>query len=157
MGPPGLQIPLEDQFINERDGDEHLRIRRVTHRALMVAGALQVGPFVRGLSERLITTAVEKRESDLMLDLCREIPPRVVTHLMNLSDENHVKFVKWVNEVQYGDFFTTRIWREQSSGLEAAYPEFAAYLDHEIEKRRDSSAPPSDFIAGLLFAADSSN
>ena len=86
----------------------HIFASVALHTALTVAGALQVGPFVQELSEKLITKAIVKRESDLMIDLCREIPPRVVTHLMRLSEENHVKFVKWVNEVQYGDFFTTR-------------------------------------------------
>jgi cytochrome P450 len=154
VGPPGLQIPLEDQFINERDGEAHLRIRRITQRALAIAGALQVGPFVRLLSERLIEAAKANGQADLMVGLCREIPPRVVTHLMHLSEESHAKLVRWVSEVQFGDFFTTTTWRAHPDSLQAAYPEFAAYLDEEIDARRRSTEPPTDFISGLMAASE---
>jgi cytochrome P450 len=146
---PGVEVPDEEQFINEIAEPRHGHVRRIINSAIAQHRIGRVEPVARDLCERLLDDLLPDGRADLVARYSTPIPTTVIAHLLGAPVEDHHKWAEWSDEVVQGTY-PTKYRNERGVGLEGAHPEFTAYVDAQIRMRRDAAEPPDDFITRLL-------
>jgi cytochrome P450 len=146
---PGVVVPDEEQFINEIAEPRHGHVRRIINSAIAQHRIGRVEPVVRDLCDRLLDDLLAAGRVDLVAGYSTPIPTTVIAHLLGAPVEDHHKWAEWSDEVVQGTY-PTKYRTERGVGLEGAHPEFTAYVDEQIRRRREATDPPDDFITRLL-------
>ena len=77
------------------------------------------------------------------------VPTAVIAHLVGVPEEDYPLWARWSDEVVQGTY-PTKYRNERGEGLAGAHPEFTAYVDRVIARRRADPDPPQDFLTRLL-------
>jgi cytochrome P450 len=147
---PGVVVPDEEKFINEKDGEEHLRLRKLLQTALTPAKVNATKPFIEELAGELARDAVTKGTVDLVTDFAEPIPGKVFNYLVGIPLDEQKQFTMWVDEVTNGPYPATNRGHNGKEGLKEGYPEFSAYVDNLVHERRESDDPPDDLITRMV-------
>jgi cytochrome P450 family 142 subfamily A polypeptide 1 len=145
---PGVVVPDEEMLISEIPEPRHGKVRKVVNSAIAAHRLGAIADFVRGLGRELLDKLAARGGGDLVTGLVRPIPPAAIGALLGTPSEDHEKLAHWSDEVVEGTY-STRNRNQRGEGLAGAHPEFAAYVDAQIEKHRAPDAPVG-FITRLL-------
>ena len=115
---PGVEVPDEEQFINEIAEPRHGHVRRIINSAIAQHRIGRVEPVARELCQQLLDELLAaEREVDLVAGYSTPIPTTVIAHLLGAPVEDHHKWAEWSDEVVQGTY-PTKYRTERGVGLE---------------------------------------
>jgi cytochrome P450 len=148
---PGVEVPPEEQFVNEIPEPRHGHVRKIINSAIASHRLTGVEPFAETLCRDLLTQLREHRGDSGTVDLVTEyvmpVPNSIIAHLLGAEPKDYAKWAAWSEEVVEGTY--PSLYRnERGEGFAGAHPEFAAYIDAIIADRREH--PREDFVTRLI-------
>ncbi len=146
---PGVVVPDEEQFVNEIPEPRHGRMRRVINSAVAPHRIGDVEEFVRDFCGRLLAPLLAAGRAELVHEFVVPVPTAVIAHLVGVPEEDYPLWARWSDDVVQGTY-PTKYRNERGEGLAGAHPEFTAYVDAVIARRRADTDPPQDFLTRLL-------
>ncbi|HEY7135247.1 MAG TPA: cytochrome P450 [Acidimicrobiia bacterium] len=141
-------LPEDEIVISAVPEPRHGRIRRVINTVVAAHRTAQAAPFVRDTARRLVGDALAEQAAagcvDLVATVVDPLPSAVIAHMLGVPVEDQERFRHWSDE----------LLAAQDSGepatLSQSHPEFAAYIQREIDRRRAVPDPPDDVITRFL-------
>jgi cytochrome P450 len=152
MKAPGVVVPVEDRILGELDPPEHTLVRRVMVTALTPKVVHDAEPFMHAAAEMLLDALPAAGAADLVAGYTVPLPNRVTVHLLGFPPEDADRVAGLAKELMESDF-PLRNRTERGVGFTNAFPEFAGYIDEQVDAReRDLQAgePPRDVVGRLL-------
>jgi cytochrome P450 len=146
---PGVVVPPEEMLISEIPEPRHGRIRKIVNSAVAAHRLSRVEPVLRRLAGELLERALDHGGGELVSELITPIPSSVIAHLLGVPPSDWKLWAHWSDEVVQGDY-PAKNRTARGEGLAGGHPEFVAYIDAEIARRRATSDPPDDFMTRLL-------
>jgi len=143
-----VEMPDEERMLGEMDPPRHPRLRRVMRQSFDKRAVEAERVFARGEATRLLSTWSPGSAIDLVSQYTDQISNLVSFHLLGFPLEDSERIVEWVRELLHSDWPALNR-TERGQGLEGAFPEFAAYLDGLVDRRRKKAAP-EDLVARLV-------
>jgi cytochrome P450 len=127
---------------------EHTRIRGSVNRAFTRRRAEMQRSDIRALAERLLDGLGTR--FDVIADYATPMPISVIADMMGVPDADHQRLLDWSHAiVRVFDIAATEAEQQRA---EQAVGEFADYLRHVLERRRDE--PGDDLISELVHSDD---
>jgi cytochrome P450 len=151
MKAPGVSIPPADRLLGELDPPIHTSVRRVMVTALAPKLVHAAEPFVRETADTLLD-ALPSDGADLVAGFTVPLPNRVTMHLLGFDPDDADAVGRWAKELMESPFPATNR-SERGEGFANAFPEFAAYIDAQIDRRAEELArgdDVDDVLARLL-------
>jgi len=128
----------------ELDPPYHDQTRAIVSKGFTPRRVSRLEPTVRRIARGLINSFVEKGECDLVHDFCRELPSRVISHLIGVPEERQGTLLDWSEAIlvapREGSF--EHFLKIQDVMIE----EFTVLLEERRQERRD------DLMSALLDA-----
>jgi cytochrome P450 len=153
MKAPGVEVPFEDRILGELDPPQHTAVRRVMVTALTPKVVHAAEPFIRGTAEGLLDGVTAPGRADLVPAFTVPLPNRVTVHLLGFPAEDADTIASWAGELMVSEFPRTNR-TERGEGFARAFPEFAGYIDHKIDRRlrqvRRGKDVPDDVLTRLV-------
>jgi cytochrome P450 len=149
MKEPGVEIPLEDRILGELDPPLHTPVRRVMVTALTPRVVHGAEPFMRATADELLAAIPVPGTADLVPAFTTQLPNRVTVHLLGFPAEDAPMIAGWAKELMESPFPRTNR-TEKGEGFANAFPEFAGYIDDQIEQRASNGGEASDVVSRLL-------
>jgi cytochrome P450 len=145
---PGVEVPPEEQFVNEIPEPRHGQVRKIINSAIATHRLTGVESLCVELCQNLLAELRDRPGPiDLVNDYVMPVPNTVIAHLLGAEPADYAKWAGWSAEVVTGTY--PALWRnERGVGFAGAHPEFAAYIDAIITDRR--AHPRDDFVTRLL-------
>jgi len=145
---PGVEVPPEEQFVNEIPEPRHGQVRKIINSAIATHRLTGVEPLCEQLCRELLAAIRERGGPvDLVREYVMPVPNTIIAHLLGAEPGDYEKWAAWSEEVVEGTY--PSLYRnERGEGLAGAHPEFAAYVDAIIADRR--AAPRDDFVSRLI-------
>jgi cytochrome P450 len=136
-------------FLVNLDPPQHTRLRKLLMTAFSRKVAEGYRDFVQTTIERVLDRAEAKNEVEFVEEVARQIPGRVILHLLGLSEDYFPRLQRWTNSISsaLGGGAPTL---EMLDRVEQTFKEMEALFSGEIRKRQ--AAPTGDFISSLVTA-----
>ncbi len=146
------QLAEEDTLMAAIPEPRHGKVRKLFNSALAYNHASQVEPFVRRYSDECLDETLDRAARDgaveIMQTFARRIPSAVIAEVLGIPNDRIDDFARWSDEILEIQGQEDRI----NEPIASLHPEFASYLDKQIQMRVDSEDPPDDLITRLLNA-----
>jgi cytochrome P450 len=140
-GPSVFDDP--DNLIN-KEGEDHLRIRRIVASAFTPRRVERWKPTIRAVAEELLDSMQRDRSrADLVAQYCFPLPVRIISALLGVPDGDRDRFRDWSNAF----VSASRMDAAQQARLVGEFAEYAARL---LAERR---AHPGEGLIDELIAA----
>lgn len=142
-------LPEEETVLPGIPEPRHGVIRKVINTVLAYHHAVKLEPFVRDVASEMVDGMIEAARGGQIVDLCehlaRPLPSTVIARVLGVSLEDVPRFAAWSDEI------LQRISEgSESRPLGDLHPEFARYVDEQIELRRGRDDAPEDLITRML-------
>jgi len=147
MKAPGVEIPAEDRLLGELDPPLHTPVRRAMVTALTPRVVHAAEPFMAETAATLLDTVPVPGTADLVASFTVPLPNRVTVHLLGLPAEDADRLATWAKGLMESAFPRTNR-TERGEGFAGAFPEFAGYIDDQLDRR--AGADPSDDDADVI-------
>lgn len=143
---PGASFLDSETALLNKEGDEHLRIRRIVASAFTPRRVERWKPTIEAVATELLDH-LEKNGSpaDLVADFCFPLPVRIICALLGVPEKDHTRFRDWSNAF----LSAAKMTQERRGQL---IQEFAGYVTVLIGQRR--AEPGDDLIDDLIAARD---
>lgn len=138
-------LPPDEVMISAIPEPRHGRIRRVINTVVAGHRTADAEVFIRAEAARLVDAAVAARETDLVESVADPLPSAVIAHMLGVPVEDHDRFRRWSDELLARQTEAT-----SPQTLSDTHPEFAAYIQSHIDRRRAMTDPPDDVITRFL-------
>ncbi len=143
------ELPEEETVLPGIAEPRHGILRKIINTVLAYHHAVKLEPFVRDVAAGMVRVMVEAARHGATVDLCRflarPLPSTVIARVLGVSAEDVPRFAVWSDEI------LQRITETgPSSPLGDLHPEFARYVDDQIETRRARKEEPNDLISRML-------
>lgn len=139
MKAPGVVIPFEDRILGELDPPEHSLVRRVMVTALTPTVVHEAEPFMRAAADELLDGLDGATRADLVAAFTVPLPNRVTVRLLGFPAADADRVAGLAKELMESEF-PLRNRTERGEGFANAFPEFAQYIDEQIDERERSLA-----------------
>ncbi|WP_194922754.1 cytochrome P450 [Catenulispora pinisilvae] len=151
-GPDAPRMTAEPSFLQDpdivlnKDGADHLRLRRIVAAAFTPRRAERWKPVIRQVASELIDD-LEKAgpPTDLVAGYCFALPVRIICRLLGVPEHDALRFRLWSNAFAAG----ARMTPEQ---VGAEIGAFLAYMAELLAAKR--AEPGEDLIDDLIAARD---
>jgi len=138
----------DDVMISAIPEPRHGRIRRVINTVVAAHRTLREEPFIRAEARRLVAGAMATNARlggvDLVDEVVDPLPSTVIAHMLGIPVDDQARFRVWSDEL------LTAQNEGAARGLCDTHPEFAAYVQEQIDRRRALDDPPDDVITRFL-------
>jgi cytochrome P450 len=143
------ELPEEETVLPGIPEPRHGILRKVINTVLAYHHAVKLEPFVRQVADDMVSGMLEAAKDDRPVDLCehlaRPLPSTVIARVLGVSAEDVPQFAAWSDEI------LQRISEDGASRkLGDLHPEFAGYVDEQIELRVGRKDAPTDLITRML-------
>ncbi|HEY3868591.1 MAG TPA: cytochrome P450 [Actinocrinis sp.] len=149
-GPHAPRMTAEPSFFNDpdsmltKDGEEHLRIRRIVASAFTPRRIARWAPAIEQIADDLIERLAQAGPpADLVEHYCFQLPVLVICRLLGVPEHDAPRFRDWSNAF----VLAAQMTREQQT---QQIREFSAYMADLIAQRREK---PQDALIDDLIAA----
>jgi len=147
---PGVQVPPEDRLLGELDPPLHTPVRRVMVTALTPRVVHAAEPFIEKTARTLLDAVPVPGAADLVPSFTVALPNRVTVHLLGFPAGDADQLAVWAKDLMESEFPATNR-TARGEGFAAAFPEFAGYIDDQIDRRADTRGDdPPDVLTRLL-------
>jgi len=92
--PPGKSSPF-DLHLLHRDGQDHLRLRRLVAHHFSSNYLTKLTPRITRIAENLILSFIQKGEGDLLYDFAEAMPLHVIAELIGVPTEDMAQIRAW--------------------------------------------------------------
>ena len=143
-------LPDDEVMISAIPEPRHGRIRRVINTVVAGHRTADAEPFIRAEAARLLDAACAiDGPIDLVGAVVDPFPSAVIAHMLGVPVEDHDRFRRWSDELlDRQTAASTAAGTPQTLG--ETHPEFAAYIQSHIDRRRAMDDPPDDVITRFL-------
>jgi cytochrome P450 len=143
------ELPEEETVLPGIPEPRHGKVRKIINTVLAYHHAVALEPFVRETASRMVGDLLEANQKTEFVDLCewlaRPLPSRVIAEVLGVAADDVPRFAAWSDEI------LERIVEEgQSARLGDLHPEFASYVDDQINARLSHQGAPDDLIKRML-------
>ncbi|MCF2531813.1 cytochrome P450 [Yinghuangia soli] len=129
---------------------EHSRLRGIVNSVIAARHLDAALPFIRETAAQLVTESVAAAADggpvDLVATLADPLPTVVIAHVLGVPAADQDRFRLWSDELLAAQGET------RDGDMARMHPEFAAYVQREIDARRTAADPPDDVITRLIAA-----
>jgi cytochrome P450 len=133
-----------------RDGDDHLRLRRLVSKVFTPRAISQWEERSETIVAGLLDAAAEKEEFDVMSDFALVVPAQIISEMLGVPTEDMPQLQAWSQTMTRGlDPFSTP---EQLSAADDAGHAFTDYALALLPQKREH--PADDILTALLEAED---
>jgi cytochrome P450 len=144
-GDPRAELPAADMLT--MDPPDHTRLRRLVSGAFSPRVIAGLEPWIRDVTDRLLTRVDAAAGFDLIDALAFPLPIAVICHLLGVPAEDQASFRIWGHDVATS-LDSARTAESESRSSELA---LTAYLRELVRERR---ADPDDSLLSALVAAE---
>ncbi|GAA2795662.1 cytochrome P450 [Saccharopolyspora taberi] len=147
--------PVYDWFVPlilHRNGDDHVRLRRVVQKAFTPRRINELRPFMRETATALAERIAESGECDFVEAFADPLPVAVMSRLLGVPPEDYDVFHGWSTDIGLVFSLTNADVYER---VERAVVELHGYVDSLIAQRR--SRPEDDLLSTLVAAQQEEN
>jgi cytochrome P450 len=134
MKAPGVEIPFEDRILGELDPPAHSAVRRVMVTALTPSAVHDAETYMRATADELLDALARADRADLVAAFTVPLPNRVTVHLLGFPPEDADHLAGLAKELMESEF-PLRNRTDRGVGFVNAFPEFAGYIDAQIDER----------------------
>jgi len=138
-------LPEDEVPISAIPEPRHGRVRRVINSVVAPHRLEPVEPFVRDLATALLRDAMSSSPVDLVPTYVDPIPSTVIAQVLGVPVEDRDLFAQWSDELLAIQQAAT-----ETRTLSEYHPDFAAYVQAQIDQRRAMDDPPDDVITRFL-------
>jgi len=144
-----IGVPLDIQRLQmiSMDPPRHSRLKKIVGKAFTPAAVAHHEGAVRGIVTNELDGVAARDEFDIVAEVARPIPARVIGSLLGTPPEDDEKLVHWTNV--FTAFEDPEV-RKQWEDTEAVFGEIIEYCHGEIERRRAN--PTDDLVSWLMDA-----
>jgi cytochrome P450 len=143
----GVPLDLQRLQMISMDPPRHDRLKALVIKEFTPERVADHEGAVGQIISRVLDSVAERERFDLVTDVARPIPARVIGSLLGTPPEDDLTLVHWTNV--FTAFEDPKI-REQWTDTPAVVEEIVGYMNVEMEKRRES--PRDDLITALMNA-----
>jgi cytochrome P450 family 142 subfamily A polypeptide 1 len=145
------ELPEEETVLPGIPEPRHGKIRKIINTVLAYHHASRLESFVREVADEMVDRMLEAGQAGSEVDLCehlaRPLPSTVIARVLGVASADVPRFAAWSDEI------LQRISEGgASSRLGDLHPEFAGYVDEQIDQRRGRPAAPDDLVTRMLEA-----
>ena len=146
-GDPRAGLPAADLLT--LDPPDHTRLRRLVAGAFTPRAIAALEPWIRDLTDRLLTAVDGAAGFDVIDALAFPLPIAAICHLLGVPAEDQAQFRAWGHDVAAAlELQTAASAQKQSRAAELA---LTGYLQDLVRRRR---ADPDDSILSALITAE---
>lgn len=144
-----IGIPLDIQRLQmiSMDPPRHSRLKKIVGKAFTPARVAEHEHHIRQIVTRVLDQVADRDRFDLVADVARPIPARVIGDLLGTPAEDDPKLVHWTNV--FTAFEDPEV-RKQWENTEEVLMEIVQYCGQLIEQRR--AEPTQDLLTALMDA-----
>lgn len=146
---PGVVVPEEEKLVSEIAEPRHGQVRRIINATVAHHKSMHTEPFVHQLCVDHLTPVVARGHGELVAEFIAPVPINVIAHLIGVPRADWAQFRTWSDEVVEGTY-PTKHRNERGEGLAGAHPEFTAYIDALVSRRRTDPDRPDDLVTRLV-------
>ena len=144
-----IGVPLDIQRLQmiSMDPPRHDRLKKIVGKAFTPARIAQHEDHIRSIVNHVLDRVEGKQRFDLVADVARPIPARVIGDMLGTPAEDDEKLVHWTNVFTA---FEDPTVREQWDDTQAVLAEIIEYCGGQIVRRREH--PTDDLLSALMDA-----
>ncbi|MCW4355923.1 cytochrome P450 [Hoyosella sp. YIM 151337] len=144
-----IGVPLDIQRLQmiSMDPPRHDRLKALVIKAFTPQRVAEHEAHIRQIIGHVLDGVADKKQFDLVAEVARPIPARVIGSFLGTPPEDDAKLVYWTNVFTA---FEDPAIREQWSDTAAIVTEVIEYVNGLIEQRRQN--PQDDLITALMNA-----
>jgi cytochrome P450 len=144
-----IGVPLDIQRLQmiSMDPPRHDRLKKIVGKAFTPARIAHHEDHIRSIVDHVLDRVSEKPKFDLVVDVARPIPARVIGDMLGTPPEDDEKLVHWTNV--FTAFEDPKV-REQWDDTQAVLTEIIEYCGGQIAQRREH--PTDDLLTALMNA-----
>jgi cytochrome P450 len=144
-----IGVPLDVQRLQmiSMDPPRHDRLKGLVQKAFTPAMVAEHEGHISQIISGVLDSVADRETFDLVADVARPIPARVIGSLLGTPPEDDPTLVHWTNV--FTAFEDPKI-REQWTDTQAIFTEIIEYVNAQIAPRRDS--PRDDLLTKLMNA-----
>ncbi len=145
-----IGVPLDVQRLQmiSMDPPRHTRLKKIVGSAFTPKAVAHHEQSIRKIVTHVLDAVADKPEFDLVADVARPIPARVIGEMLGTPPEDDEKLVHWTNV--FTAFEDPEV-RKQWTNTEEVFTEIVQYCHAQIEARR---ADPTDDLVSRLMNAE---
>src|ERR1019366_362154 len=151
---PGVTVPAEDRMLGEQDAPQHPGVRRIVMSAFNPAAIRLEEAFVRQRAHALLEAIDTPGTVDMVPAFTTPLPNDATVHLLGFPMDDATRIAAWSKEVMESEWPAMNR-TERGEGMEGAFPEYTAYVDHFVATLREEVAAgkaPDGLLTRLITA-----
>jgi cytochrome P450 len=144
-----IGVPLDIQRLQmiSMDPPGHDRLKKIVGKAFTPVRIAEHESHIRTIVNNVLDRVADRERFDLVVDVARPVPARVIGDMLGTPPEDDEKLVHWTNV--FTAFEDPEV-REQWDDTEAVLLEIIEYCVGHIERRREE--PTGDLLTALTQA-----
>jgi len=139
-------------MIVNRDGEDHLRLRRLMNKIFTPRMIDDLRPFIRAQADRLANQIASAGECEFVEDFATQLPLAVMCHMLGVPPGQYDTFRVWGTDI--GLVFSMALGGDIPARVENAVTGLSGYADTLIEQKE--ATPADDLISALVAARQAS-
>ncbi|MGH2897901.1 MAG: cytochrome P450, partial [Solirubrobacteraceae bacterium] len=139
------------EFMLNRDGPEHLRLRQLVAKAFTRRAVAQMTEEIQAATDVALAAALARGRLDVIGDLARFVPARMICRVMGVPEEDRERFTSWT-QARTNAFFARILPQEIVLNVRAAGEALADYFEELVRRRREKLG--DDLLSQLILASD---
>lgn len=141
---------LSNELLFFQEPPDHTRLRKLVSKAFNIRVVEQMQTRIQEIVNELIDQVQDSGVMDIIADLSRPLPVRVIAQILGTPSEDYNQLKEWSHWFSY--IFDPMKSSKTNQQLNQAILEFKDYFSHLIHKRRQH--PHNDLISALIQARD---
>lgn len=144
-----IGVPLDVQRLQmiSMDPPRHDRLKALVTKAFTPDRVAEHEGHIEQIISGVLDSVADRETFDLVADVARPIPARVIGSMLGTPEEDDPTLVHWTNVFTA---FEDPAIREQWTDTEAIFNEIIDYVNRQIAERRES--PRDDLITAMMNA-----
>jgi cytochrome P450 len=139
-------------MIVNRDGEDHVRLRRLMSKTFTPRMIDDLRPFIRARAHQLADQIASAGECEFVEDFATRLPLAVMCHMLGVPPEDYDTFRGWGTDI--GLVFSMALGGDIPARVENAVTGLSGYADFLIQQKE--AAPADDIISALVAARQAS-
>lgn len=147
--------PAYDWFVPmivNREGEDHLRLRRLMNKTFTPRMIDDLRPFIRAQADRLTDQIASAGQCEFDRDFATQLPLAVMCHMLGVPPDDYDTFRVWGSDI--GLVFSMGRGGDIPARVESAVTGLSGYADSLVERK--AAAPADDVISALVAARQAS-
>lgn len=148
---PEIIASMDEHSFLHRDPPDHTRLRAVIYDAFTPRRIERLAPMVQDLVDSCLDAVSDRGRMELIADLAFPLPITLISHILGVPAEDHLKDVAWKRAQLCCDFEPPAVAGACATYSHGVQVDMSAYFDARIAEKR---ANPGDDLLSDMVAAE---